>query len=64
MKLTWDSENKGLDKLIELELFFVGCPGHNKGNDPANASLEFLVMMDNLEIEVAEDMLKGGVYED
>lgn len=57
MKLTHDSGNEGLDKLIEY--------AHPNDIDYGYGEVvEFLVMMDELDISVAEDMLMSGDYDE
>ena len=58
MKLTYNSGNIGLDKLIELRTPV------NTVDYGALECVEFLVFMDGLDIEIAEDMLNSGDYDD
>ena len=57
MKLTYNSGNIGLDKLIEF-------PHSGYIDYGSSECIEFLVFMDNLEVEIAEDMLNSGDYDD
>jgi hypothetical protein len=50
MKLICESGNVGLDNFIS------GCEGINLDYDQEEV-LEYLVFMDNLDIEIAEDMI-------
>lgn len=51
MKLTHNSENKGLDTLIRL------CSPRDRPDYGYKEVVQYLVFMDNLDISVAEDML-------
>jgi len=57
MKLTYNSGNIGLDKLI-------GLAYPSDVIYDALECIEFLVFMDGLDIEIAEDMLNSGDYDD
>ena len=58
MKLTYNSGNIGLDKLIDLRTPV------NTVDYGSSECIEFLVFMDGLDIEIAEDMLNSGDYND
>lgn len=57
MKLTHNSSNEGLDRLIEYAHPSDVDYGHEE-------VIEFLVMMDSLDISVVVDMLIIGGYDD